>query len=64
MRSGATAFIGLGAYIYLSGKNQLAQKAQVLARKNGTIGGLRGRMAGTILLSSSFVGMGLYRLVN
>jgi hypothetical protein len=60
---GASAFIGLGAYIYFSGRSQLSQKAEILAKRGG-LGGMRGRMAGTILLSSSFVGMGLYRLVN
>ncbi len=61
---GASVFIGLGASIYFSGKSQLSQKTQILAKKRGTLGGMRGRMAGTIILSSSFVGMGLYRLIN
>lgn len=58
-------FIGLGAYVYFSGKSQLAQRGQVLARgKSGWFGGVRARMAGTVVLAGSFVGMGVYRLVN
>lgn len=62
--TGAAAFTGLGAYIYISGRSQLLEQQHKLAKKAGTMGGLRARMAGTGLLASTFVGMGLYRLVN
>ena len=62
--TGAAAFTGLGAYIYISGRSQLLEQQHKLAKKAGTLGGLRARMAGTGLLASTFVGMGLYRLVN
>ncbi|KAK0517119.1 hypothetical protein JMJ35_000274 [Cladonia borealis] len=61
---GAAAFTGLGAYIYISGRSQLLEQQHKLTTKAGTLGGLRARMAGTGLLASTFVGMGLYRLVN
>lgn len=62
--AGAAAFTGLGAYIYISGRSQLLAQQHKLTKKAGTLGGLRARMAGTGLLASAFVGMGLYRLVN
>ncbi|KAL2051871.1 hypothetical protein ABVK25_007786 [Lepraria finkii] len=62
--TGAAAFIGLGGYIYYSGKTQLTARRNEIARKSGGMGGVRARMMGTGLLSLSFVGMGLYRLVN
>ena len=62
--TGAAAFTGLGAYIFISGRSQLLAQQHKLAKKAGTLGGLRARMAGTGLLASAFVGMGLYRLVN
>lgn len=61
---GAAAFIGLGGYIWFSGKRQLAERNHILAKKGGAFGGLRARVAGTAILSSAFVGMGLYRLIN
>ena len=64
MLVGATAFVGLGGYIYFSGKAQIAQNQKLLARKSGSMGSVKARMFGTVVLSSSFVAMGLYRLVN
>ena len=61
---GATAFIGLGGYIYFSGKAQIAQNQKLLARRTGGMGSVRARMFGTVVLSSSFAAMGLYRLIN
>lgn len=62
--AGASAFIGLGAYIYLSGKQHLQDHGHVTARKSGSMGGVRMRLRGLALLSSTFVGMGVYRLIN
>ncbi|KAL2045171.1 hypothetical protein N7G274_002252 [Stereocaulon virgatum] len=62
--TGAAAFIGLGGYIYYSGKTQIAARSKEIARKSGSLGSVRARMMGSGLLSLSFVGMGLYRLVN
>lgn len=62
--TGAAAFTGLGAYIFITGRSQLLAQQHKLAKKAGTLGGLKARMAGTGLLASAFVGMGLYRLVN
>lgn len=61
--TGASAFIGLGAYVYYSGKQGLKERGHIIARQSG-MGGLRWRLRGLALLSSSLVGMGLYRLVN
>jgi len=60
---GASAFIGLGAYTYYSGKQGLKERGHIIAKQSG-MGGLKWRLRGIALLSSSFVGMGLYRLVN
>lgn len=62
-RTGASAFIGLGAYVYYSGRKGLKERGHLIARQSG-MGGLKWRLRGIALLSSSFVGMGLYRLVN
>ncbi|KAK4694117.1 hypothetical protein P7C71_g3413, partial [Lecanoromycetidae sp. Uapishka_2] len=62
--TGAAAFIGLGGYIWFSGKRQLAERSDIIAKRGGVLGGLRARVAGTAILSSTFVGMGLYRLIN
>lgn len=62
-RTGASAFIGLGAYTYYTGQQGLKERAHIIAKQGG-MGGLRWRLGGIALLSSTFVGMGLYRLVN
>ena len=62
-KSGASAFIGLGAYVFYSGREALKERGQNIAKQNG-MGGVKWRLRGIALLSSSFVGMGLYRLVN
>ena len=61
--TGASAFIGLGGYVYYSGKQGLKERGHMIARQSG-LGGLKWRLRGIALLSSTFVGMGLYRLVN
>ncbi|KAL9137257.1 MAG: hypothetical protein Q9175_001539 [Cornicularia normoerica] len=60
---GASAFIGLGAYVYYSAKQGLKERGHIIAGQSG-LGGVKWRLRGIALLSSSFVGMGLYRLVN
>ncbi|CAF9933944.1 hypothetical protein IMSHALPRED_009531 [Imshaugia aleurites] len=60
---GASAFIGLGAYVYYSGQQGLKERGHMIARQSG-MGGVKWRLRGIALLSSSFIGMGLYRLVN
>lgn len=60
---GASAFIGLGAYVYWSGRQALKDRGHLIAQQGGMVG-VKGRLRGIALLSSSFVGMGLYRLVN
>ena len=62
-RTGASAFVGLGAYIYFSGHKALKERGHIIVKQRGA-GSLRWRVRGIALLASSFVGMGLYRLVN
>lgn len=60
---GASAFIGLGIYSYLSGHSQLRQeRARILASKS--LLGLRARKASITGLAATLVGLGVYRLVN
>ncbi|KAM3074664.1 hypothetical protein ACMFMG_008092 [Clarireedia jacksonii] len=61
--TGATAFIGLGAYSYFSGQSQLkAQEAKILQSKS--IFGMKSRQAGITGIAMTLVGMGLWRLRN
>lgn len=61
--AGGAAFIGLGAYTYLSSTRQLeAQRDKIL--KSGSRFGLKSRRFGVLGLSATLVGMGLYRFVN
>lgn len=60
---GAAAFMGLGAYSYFSGQNQLQlQRDKIL--KSGSRFGLRSRHAGIKGISMVLVGMGMWRLIN
>ncbi|KAL2358327.1 hypothetical protein BJ546DRAFT_834228 [Cryomyces antarcticus] len=60
---GASAFIGLGAYSYLSGQHQLRQRQAEILR-SGTKISMKSRQMGITSISLVLVGMGLYRLVN
>ncbi|CAL8577511.1 hypothetical protein XPA_003336 [Xanthoria parietina] len=61
--TGGAAFIGLGAYTYLSSTRQLeAQRDKIM--KSGSRFGLKSRRFGVLGLSATLVGMGLYRFVN
>ena len=61
--TGASAFVGLGAYVYYTGRQALKERGHLIVKQRGA-GSLKWRFRGIALLSSSFVGMGLYRLVN
>ncbi|KAH8596479.1 hypothetical protein B0O99DRAFT_510490, partial [Bisporella sp. PMI_857] len=60
---GAGAFMGLGAYSYFSGHRQL-QLNQARILKSKSMIGFRGRQIGITSIAASFVGLGIYRLVN
>ncbi|MCJ1425005.1 hypothetical protein MMC29_002893 [Sticta canariensis] len=61
--TGATALIGLGAYSYFSSKHQL-QLREAAIKRSASKFGMRSRHAGISGIALSFVGMGLWRLVN
>lgn len=57
---GSAAFIGLGAYTYMSGHSQLkAQEAVILRSKS--IFGMRSRKAGLTGMAIGLMGVGAYR---
>ncbi|CAK7564961.1 MAG: hypothetical protein SEPTF4163_002867 [Sporothrix epigloea] len=60
---GGGAFLGLGAYTYLSGQAQLQQQRQAIL-KSGSFFGLRSRQAGITALSLSLAWAGLWRLYH
>ncbi|KAI9671926.1 MAG: hypothetical protein M1817_002343 [Caeruleum heppii] len=60
---GASAFIGLGAYSYFSGRHQLRQQQAAIV-KSGSRLGLQARQTGITGIAMSLVGMGIWRLVN
>jgi hypothetical protein len=63
VRLGAVAFMGLGAYSYVSGHSQLkAQQAKILQSKS--IFGIKSRQAGITGIAFTLAGMGFWRLVN
>ena len=59
----SAAFLGLGAYVYWSGSKALNERRAEIIKKGARVG-LRGRMAGLTLLSSSLAALGAYRLIN
>jgi hypothetical protein len=60
---GGSAFIGLGAYSYFSGHNQLKlQQAKIL--KSKSIIGFKGRQTGITGTALALAGLGVWRLVN
>ncbi|KAF2458555.1 hypothetical protein BDY21DRAFT_205753 [Lineolata rhizophorae] len=67
---GSAAFVGLGAYSWISGHSQLnseemrARAAATAARKGGRSINLATRKLGVKGISLALVGMGLWRLVN
>ena len=59
-RTGSAAFIGLGAYTYISGHSQLkAQEAAIL--KSKSMFGMASRRAGLTGTAAVMVGLGVYR---
>ncbi|KAF2249233.1 hypothetical protein BU26DRAFT_564892 [Trematosphaeria pertusa] len=57
---GSAAFIGLGAYTYVSGHSQLkAQEAAI--RQSKTMFGMASRRAGITGTAAVMVGLGIYR---
>ncbi|MCJ1238599.1 hypothetical protein MMC14_006589 [Varicellaria rhodocarpa] len=61
--TGATAFIGLGAYSYFSGQHQLGKQRTTIL-KSGSRFGMKSREYGITSIAVALVGMGLWRLVN
>ncbi|KAF2092235.1 hypothetical protein K490DRAFT_30957 [Saccharata proteae CBS 121410] len=59
---GASAFIGLGVFSYVSGHSQLTQQQAAILKSN-SIFGMRSRRNGITGLASVFLGLGLYRLM-
>ncbi|RKF74311.1 hypothetical protein GcC1_085007 [Golovinomyces cichoracearum] len=60
---GASAFFGLSAYSYFSGKAQLRiQKDKIL--QSGSRFGMKSRQAGITTIAMTLFGMGFWRLVN
>ena len=62
--TGSAAFIGLGGYTFISGRQQLREQAfqEALAR-SGSKFGLAARRAGIHGLSACLIGLGVYRLL-
>lgn len=61
--TGATAFIGLGVYSYITGHKQLLEPAIQKEIAKSWLK-LRPRQMGITGLASAFIGMGIWRLVN
>lgn len=61
--TGATAFTGLGAYSYFSGKKQLNLREAAI-KKSGSRFGMQSRQAGITGIALTFVGMGIWRLIH
>ena len=61
--SGASAFIGLGAYSYFSGKHQLRLQQTAILKSKSRFG-IPSRQAGIATIAATFVGMGIWRLIN
>ncbi|KAF1817572.1 hypothetical protein P152DRAFT_469980 [Eremomyces bilateralis CBS 781.70] len=59
---GASAFIGLGTYGYISGTRQLRDLAPEI-RRTRPFWGMRSRRVGVVVTSGMLVGVGVYRLV-
>lgn len=60
---GASAFMGLGAYTYISGTKQLRERELEIVR-SGTALGMKARRGAILGLSLTMVGLGAYRMVN
>lgn len=60
---GATTLIGLGAYSYFSGKHHLQIREAAIMQSRSRFG-MKSRQTGVTTIAISFVGMGLWRLLN
>lgn len=60
---GASAFLGLGVYSYVSGQSQL-QKRKATIDRNSSIFKLRARQTGITGVATVLMGMGVWRLIN
>ncbi|RMD40987.1 hypothetical protein DV735_g4113, partial [Chaetothyriales sp. CBS 134920] len=60
---GSTALVSLGGYTYFSGMRQLRLQSQAieLSKSKYKVGS---RQLGIVLLSSSLIGLGMYRMIN
>ncbi|RMZ82241.1 hypothetical protein DV738_g1835, partial [Chaetothyriales sp. CBS 135597] len=60
---GSTALVSLGGYTYFSGMRQLRLQSQAieLSKSKYKVGS---RQLGIVLLSSTLVGLGMYRMIN
>lgn len=60
---GSTAFVSLGGYTYFSGMKQLRQRQQLIEKSKSRYK-YGSRQLGILMLSGTFVGLGIYRMVN
>jgi len=60
---GSTVFVSLGGYTYFSGMKQLRQRQQLIERSRSRYK-YGSRQLGVLVLSGTFVGLGIYRMVN
>lgn len=60
---GSTAFVSLGGYTYYSGMKQLRDRRQLIERSKSKYK-YGSRQLGIVMLSGTFVGLGIYRMVN
>jgi hypothetical protein len=56
---GATVFVGLGAYTYISGHSQIRD-----LQAKGHVRLLPARRAGITGMAITFIGLGVYRMIN
>ncbi|KAF2718771.1 hypothetical protein K431DRAFT_230165 [Polychaeton citri CBS 116435] len=60
---GSAVFAGMGVYTYASGMKQLRQQEMTIL-KSGSLYGITARKYSIFGLSTTLVGMGIYRLYN
>ncbi|MCJ1335261.1 hypothetical protein MMC09_000529 [Bachmanniomyces sp. S44760] len=61
--TGAAALFGLGGYSFLTGRYQLQQQRTKILR-SGSRFGMKSRQTGITGIAMTFVGLGIYRLIN
>lgn len=60
---GSTAFVSLGGYTYFSGMKQLRERQQLIEKSKSKYK-YGSRQLGIVVLSGTFVGLGIYRMLN